>query len=128
MEIQSYTNKWGWTTVTIEQHDSAELAIDGATWFSGTVFIVWDLATGAPTYHQDRWQAELHAELLASYQKDYALTHTCAENPAVLHRNGFVTQGHFAGLPVAFEGGVAGVWLFEQFTPLDAPKSAVRVA
>lgn len=119
MEIQSYRNRWGWTNVTIERAELGKVSIDGETWFDGGVYIVWDLPTGAPTYHQDRWQAELHAELLANYHKDYALEHTCAEDPAILHRNGIVTSGHFAGLPVDFVDGVAGVWLFERFIPLN---------
>jgi hypothetical protein len=112
MELQSYRNNWGWLTVTLEECDNAELIANGVD------FTVWDLATGSPSYHQNRWQAELHAQLLAEYYAGYAIEHTCQENPAILHRNGFVTQGHFAGLPVAFMDGVAGVWLFERFTAI----------
>ncbi len=111
--IYTYTNKWGWDTVTLGECDNAELVANGIE------FVVWNHATGSPTYHQDRWEAELHAELLATQYREYAVEHTCAESPEIKHRKGFVRGGHFAGLPVSFENGVAGVWLFERFTPLS---------
>ncbi len=112
VELQAYRNRWGFETVTIEEEEDAQLNANGIT------LTVWDLVAGSPTYHQDRWQAELHAQLLATYYADYARDYQVEENPAIKHRKGIVRGGAFSGLPVAFKDGVAGVNFWGRFTPL----------
>ncbi len=67
MEIQNYRNKWGWTTATLESCDNPELIANGVE------FVVWNHSIGSPTYHTNRWDAELHAELLATHNADFAI-------------------------------------------------------
>lgn len=102
-ETYDYVNKHGWEIAT--------LINTGKNWE------VVNIGVGTISEFSHYFDADMFARALLEYWAEYSPIHTVEDAPDTV-RNGFVTAGRFAGLPVTYRDGVAGVWLFERFTPL----------
>lgn len=118
MNSETYTwkSKHGFDVVIAEpvtpEPDSDSVAVrwQVITLLTGEIYPAYDLG-----------QATTLGHLLAQHYTEYAREHTVQYDPSVWIRNGVITQGRFAGLPVEYRDGVAGVCLWEQWHDAGIP-------
>jgi len=111
METYSWKSEHGFETVIAEPvlpeppRDSVAVRWHVIALLSGEMYPAYDLA-----------QAKELGHLLAEKWQQYAREYTVERDPSEMIRDGYIVSGLFAGLPVEYRDGVAGVYLFGEWT------------